>query len=94
MKKAPFFLTLLITLCPPLLYAEIPAKLIAFNCYSCHGEKLSQIFPQKKSSKNQLINKLLHFKRNKKENSVMNRISKGYSEDELKAVAHYLSQNN
>lgn len=81
---------LIITLFPSYLSADISGQIIAFNCYSCHGEGLKNLSPSKKSSKEQLLSSLLAFKRDTQAFSVMNRISKGYTDDELASVSAYI----
>ncbi|MCK5828775.1 MAG: hypothetical protein KAH20_00540 [Methylococcales bacterium] len=87
-------LTLLLTLFSPVLTADIPGKIIAYNCYSCHGDHLSTLYINQIPSKNQLKSILLAFKYDKKKGTIMNRISKGYSDKELELVASYLSKLN
>ena len=79
---------LLFILCCSYSFADISGKVIAYGCYSCHGEKL--INPQAGSAE-QLTDTLLAFKYNQKRATIMDRISKGFSDTELKAVARYLS---
>lgn len=71
--------------------AEIPAKMIAYGCYSCHGSALSDIAQARPLSSHTLHTTLMAFKYNKRTATVMNRITKGYSDQELKAVSIYLS---
>ncbi|NOR69333.1 MAG: hypothetical protein GQ532_06490 [Methylomarinum sp.] len=70
--------------------AGVTGKAIAYSCYSCHGEKLNRL----NLSATELTQTLIAFKTNKKSSSIMDRISKGFSDEELKAVAYYLSQQN
>lgn len=73
--------------------ADVKGKMIAYNCYSCHGEKLKNLNLPQPVNKNTLINILLAFKYDKTIATVMNRISKGYTDSEIKAVAAYLSHS-
>jgi len=91
MKNLFTFLAVIITLHPPLLIADVSGRIIAYNCYSCHGEKLTNLYPSEKISKVQLTKILMDFKYDKKEVTMMNRISKGYSDNELESVATFLS---
>lgn len=71
---------------------EIPAKVIAYACYSCHGEEFNQLnFPIPRSEK-QIIQALLAFKNNTRDATIMDRITKGYTNTELKLVAKYISK--
>jgi cytochrome c553 len=87
-------LTLLLTLSPPILKADIQGKIIAYNCYSCHGDQLTTLYPTQILSNTQLTKMLLAFKYDKKKSTIMNRITKGYSDRELKSVATYLRKVN
>jgi len=71
--------------------AEISGKVIAYACYSCHGENLTNIDQSNIVSAEKLENTLLAFKSNTKQSTIMNRITKGFSDAELKAVAIYLT---
>ncbi len=77
----------------PHLLAEVQGKLIAYNCYSCHGENLKNLNVSQSFKENELAQTLLEFKYDKKIVTMMNRISKGYTESEIKAVAQYISQS-
>ena len=72
------------------LLAEVSPQLIAYNCFSCHGDKLVKNELSLPYSKNKLLRILLSFKYDKKAESVMNRIAKGYTDAQLKAVASHL----
>ncbi|MFW5444258.1 MAG: c-type cytochrome [Methylococcaceae bacterium] len=68
--------------------------MIAFACYSCHGENLQQLNLPQPLSSDKLIQTLLAFKYDKKTATIMDRITKGYTDTELKSVATYLSELN
>jgi len=68
--------------------ADVTGKTIAYSCYSCHGEELNTL----KLSATELTQTLIAFKTNNKNTSIMDRITKGFSDNELKAVAVYLNQ--
>jgi len=74
--------------------ADVSGKMIAFACYSCHGEKLINLNLSRPLSKNELTQTLLAFKSNKKTASIMDRITKGYTDEELESVATYLNGLN
>jgi sulfide dehydrogenase cytochrome subunit len=74
--------------------ADVSGKMIAFACYSCHGEKLINLNLPRPLSKNELTKTLLAFKSNKKTASIMDRITKGYTDEELESVATYLNGLN
>lgn len=71
------------------------AKVIAATCFGCHG-------PNGKTTNKDgysivgkpaaMIEKtLLQYKEDKLKGTIMNRIAKGYTEEEIKKVAEYLS---
>ncbi len=80
----------------PVSAAEVSGKVIAFSCYGCHGSDGASEKPGlpklKAKPANELEKKLLDFKYDRTYSSIMGRISKGYTDTELKAVAQYLSQ--
>lgn len=75
--------------------ADVSAKAIAFACNGCHGTGSGSDKEERmtlKSRPAQLMTKtLLAFKYEKKPSSIMGRITKGYTDQELKAVALYYS---
>jgi sulfide dehydrogenase cytochrome subunit len=72
---------------------EVSAKVIAFSCYGCHGASERPDLPKIKAKPaDELEKKLLDFKYDRKPSSIMGRITKGYTDTELKTVAQYLSQ--
>jgi cytochrome c553 len=77
-------------------HAEIDAQVIAFNCLNCHAKDPfyadSAIPPLKNLSKQQIQQALLDFKYDRKPATLMPRLAKGYSDEELAAVAEYLSR--
>ncbi|MCF6203762.1 MAG: hypothetical protein L3J59_08845 [Methylococcaceae bacterium] len=91
MKNFFTLVAVIITFHSPFLTADVSAKIIAYNCYSCHGEQLTILYPSEKISKVQLTKILLDFKYDRKEVTIMNRISKGYSDNELESVATFLT---
>ena len=93
--KNPLFkitMTTLFTLFCSHSTAEVSGKMIAFACYSCHGERLTKLELPRPLSKKELTHTLLAFKTNKKMATIMNRITKGYTDTELASVATYLSE--
>jgi len=72
--------------------ADVSGKSIAYACYSCHGDNLNNINQSNTLSAEKLENSLLAFKTDKKYSTIMNRITKGFSDAELKSVAIYLTE--
>jgi sulfide dehydrogenase cytochrome subunit len=101
MKINPIPIRLLISLSlglimPAVSATEVSAKVIAFSCYGCHdsdGTSKKPGLPKLKAKPaNELGKKLLDFKYDRTSSTIMGRITKGYTDTELKAVAQYLSQ--
>lgn len=93
MKQQIIKILLLFIIITSYLSANDSVKIIAYACYSCHGEKLINLQLTQPLSQKELTNTLLAFKTNRKNATIMDRISKGFSDAELKAVATYLSNN-
>lgn len=72
-------------------------KLIAMNCLSCHdnevGRSGSGIPNLNKFTRAQLLQALLDFKYGKKSATLMPRLVKGCSDNELTAIAELLGQD-
>ncbi len=94
-----YFITLALTfslLISTVLADQVSGKVISFSCNGCHGTdgRLSKLaMPELNAQTAQELEiKLLDFKYDRKFNSIMGRIAKGYTDQELKAVALYYSQ--
>jgi cytochrome c553 len=72
--------------------ADVQDKMIAYNCYSCHGDELSNLNSSQPFDENELAKTLFAFKYDRTVVTIMNRISKGYTDSELKSVAAYISE--
>lgn len=73
--------------------AEVSGKVIAFACSTCHSPD-SQLVKQgmplfKSQTASHLEKVLLDYKYGRKSATIMDRICKGYTDSELKAVAEY-----
>lgn len=73
-------------------HAELDARAIALNCFNCHSADSIEIPALQNLSSEQIGRMLLDFKYDRKAATLMPRIAKGYSDDELKAVADYLGR--
>ncbi len=71
--------------------ADVSGKMVAYTCYSCHGEQLTNLKSTQPLSTISLRNTLLAFKYDAKSASMMNRIAKGFTDNELMAVATYIT---
>ncbi len=80
---------------PSVLAADVSAKMIALSCHTCHGIDNQLVNPGLPKLNLQpvleLEDALLGFKYDKKPSTIMGRISKGYTDRELRAVALYFS---
>jgi cytochrome c553 len=93
-KITKLTLFMILTLFSSLIAAEISGKMIAYSCFTCHDEKSANINLPQILSEDELVSRLLDFKYDRKRVTIMNRISKGYTDSELEAVARYLSRLN
>jgi cytochrome c553 len=75
--------------------AELSPATIAMNCRNCHSQNAQDSQPLSLSlqSAQEIRSKLLEFKYNPKNATLMPRIVKAYSDEELSAVADYLGQH-
>ncbi len=67
---------------------------LVFTCYTCHGtdgESPGEIPSLKGKAAEKIKEKLLAFRQDQDEPTIMNRIAKGYSEDEITKIANYLA---
>jgi len=74
--------------------AERQIESLVFNCYTCHGtdgESPGEIPSLKGKSAEKIKEKLLAFRQDQDDPTIMNRIAKGYSEDEINRIADYLA---
>ncbi len=73
--------------------ATLQTQAIALNCQTCHLQPLGDNpLPELgKLSRQQLRQSLLDFKHTEKAATIMPRLVKGYSDEELLAVADYLA---
>lgn len=100
-KKKPLFLISIFFLFSFNSYAETPAnsterqiESLVFTCYTCHGtdgESPGEIPSIKGKSAEKIKEKLLAFRQDQDQPTIMNRIAKGYSEDEINRIADYLA---
>jgi sulfide dehydrogenase cytochrome subunit len=76
-------------------YAELNAESIALMCRNCHTQQISANSVPSLShlSTVQLQQLLLDYKYDKRAATLMPRLAKGYSDQELQAVAQLLGQH-
>ena len=73
--------------------ADVDARALVLNCIICHhdgAESANDIPSLEGLTETQLRQALLDFKYDKKPSTLMSRIAKGYSDDELAAVAAFI----
>ncbi|WKJ92048.1 hypothetical protein QZJ86_07865 [Methylomonas montana] len=97
MKRICYAAALAASLFGAVIHAEIDAQAIAFNCLNCHADSSASVdtsIPSLETlSREQIQQALLDFKYDRKPATLMPRLAKGYSDEELAAVADYLSRD-
>ncbi|KAF3976861.1 MAG: hypothetical protein HFP77_09805 [Methylococcales symbiont of Iophon sp. n. MRB-2018] len=87
-----------VTVClsAPVFAKDVSAKVMSYSCNTCHSSDRPLTRPDRMILKGQDANKLekslLDFKYDKRFSSIMGRISKGFTDTELKKLALYFSQ--
>ena len=74
--------------------AETSGRNLALSCFSCHGPagKSPDTIPAINGKNAAFITKeMIGFRDGKRKSTVMQRIAKGYSDDEIRALAGYLA---
>lgn len=74
----------------------VPGSVLAATCSACHGPKghsVAEIPPINGRTEQQLLSALLDFKNDRRPATMMNRHAKGFSDDELAAIAREISAN-
>lgn len=76
-------------------FAEFNSQLVTLNCLSCHQDRAAseRSIPVLTGLPAQRIQQdLLDFKYDRKTATLMPRIAKGFSDDELRLIADYVAQ--
>lgn len=97
-----FFFFTSCTLCfvPPLVTAaeaERQIESLVFTCYTCHGpegQSPGDIPTLDTLSADEIRNKLLDYRQDAEPATIMNRIAKGYSDQEISRIAEYLAEQS
>ena len=89
-----WFILALTLLISPTIFADLSPQSIAFNCRNCHTQQSSYGQPTsfEQLSATEIREALLAFKYDKRAATLMPRITKGYSDAELSAVANFLGK--
>lgn len=94
MTRAILFL-LLTGLAPALLAAQNQGEALAFQCLICHGPQGQgggEIPPLRAKSAATLMAALQGFKSGERKATIMDRIAKGFSDEELRLITDYLAK--
>ena len=70
-------------------------RTLVFNCYACHGtdgRSPGSIPSINGQSISFLKQRLMEFKRDQRDPTIMNRIAKGYSDEEIARIADYIGR--
>ncbi len=94
--KQLFLISLFFLLASPSFAEPQPRQIesLVFTCYTCHGtdgESPGDIPSLKGETAEKIKEKLLAFRQDQNDPTIMNRIAKGYSEDEITRIADYLA---
>ncbi|WP_031432186.1 c-type cytochrome [Methylomarinum vadi] len=71
--------------------AEVAPQLIALSCRNCHSGIGMAIPNLHALSAEQIRGRLLDFKSGRRKSTVMGRLARGFSDQEIQAVAEYLA---
>lgn len=88
-------LGLLAVAVPPRAQDTASALPLVANCFTCHGSEGSSpgsIPSIDGKTTDYLLRKLRGFRDGSEENTIMDRIAKGYSDEQLQLIANYLAQ--
>ncbi|MES9857319.1 MAG: c-type cytochrome [Sedimenticola sp.] len=98
MNKKVFSLLLAIPalLLPATVMAEPSGQALAFTCAGCHGTDGSSVGPTSPSIAEMdpevFIDAMQAYKRDKRNSTIMNRIAKGYSDQQIKGMAWFFAK--
>ncbi len=70
------------------------AQVLSFNCFTCHGtdgERPGTMKSLNTLSADEIRSKLQAYKRDEDDPTIMNRIAKGYSDEEISIIADYIA---
>lgn len=77
-------------------FAAQRGEMLSQSCFACHGPRGASLAPAVPSIGGQgavyLVTAMTRFKDDKRPNSVMGRIAKGYTDPEIMEIAEYLSR--
>jgi len=73
---------------------QISSRILANTCFSCHGHEGKSLgaMPSIQGRPAEYIQTMLNaFRDDKRKGTVMNRIAKGFTSDEIKSLSQYIS---
>lgn len=76
---------------------QVSPKILASNCFNCHGVNGNSVKVMDdiaELSAVKITKSMMAFKSGEKPATIMNRIAKGYSDAEIKAIAKYFEAAN
>ena len=68
---------------------------LVFNCFTCHGtdgRSPNAVPTLNGKSADYLLHRMLRFKRGEGDPTIMNRIAKGYTDDEIARITAYIAK--
>lgn len=71
--------------------AEVSPRLIALSCRNCHSGSGMAIPSLNRLSAAQIEQALLDFQSDRRQSTVMGRLAKGFSEQEIRAIAEQMT---
>lgn len=78
----------------PLLADHDSGRTIGLTCYGCHGAdgiSKGSVPSLKGMSESHVITSMMDFKSDKRPATIMNRIAKGYTDEEIKALGKFVA---
>ncbi len=93
MAAAAVFVTAVAASGPPLVRTR-SAEALSFNCFTCHGPEgigAASMPTLRGKSADQLLARLLRFRQGAGDPTIMDRIARGYTEEELARIAEYIA---
>jgi len=95
-NKVRFFLLGMLTLLPASAMADPTGQALSFTCAGCHGTDGSSVGPSSPSlaamDPDVFIDAMQAYKRDERNATIMNRIAKGYSDEQIKGMAWFFAK--
>lgn len=95
-KKIRNLMLGMLTLVPMMLQADPSGQALAFTCAGCHGTDGSSVGPSSPSIAGMdpevFIDAMEAYQHDERNSTIMNRIAKGYSEEQIKGMAWFFAK--